>query len=200
MGQQRKVPGRSVCVCVPSQLWQRFHCDSEVCRILSTLSIRDRSATCRRQGKARQGKASCKTDCNHSSRAHSAKADSSAPIHSLTDLRWVFEIRTSVTLAACRAVGQVGCGKKTRHVREPRQIPLGETVGACRAVCCGHNHTLLLSMSGKVYAVGEGQYGQLGLTYFAKEVRCRCISTVVWPQKCVCIEYSRRVTAHPRAK
>ena len=76
-----------------------------------------------------------------------------------------------VTVAACRAVGQVGCGKKTRHVREPRQIPLGETVGACRAVCCGHNHTLLLSMSGKVYAVGEGQYGQLGLTYFAKEVR-----------------------------
>ena len=30
-------------------------------------------------------------------------------------------------------------------------------------VCCGMSHTLLLSSSGHVYAMGSNQYGQLGL-------------------------------------
>lgn len=59
--------------------------------------------------------------------------------------------------------GQLGLGIETNRCNKPTIIPnlYGKDIVS---VFCGHNHSMFLSSSGKVFACGNGYYGQLGLS------------------------------------
>eukprot|EP01029_Cantina_marsupialis_P007445 TRINITY_DN18269_c0_g2_i1.p1 TRINITY_DN18269_c0_g2~~TRINITY_DN18269_c0_g2_i1.p1 ORF type:complete len:1058 (-),score=253.66 TRINITY_DN18269_c0_g2_i1:105-3278(-) len=55
--------------------------------------------------------------------------------------------------------GQLGINEHTDVVSTPTVVDAPEPM---KKVCCGQQHSLLLSKSGKVYACGQGKRGQLG--------------------------------------
>ena len=58
--------------------------------------------------------------------------------------------------------GQLGLGIETKQISHPTIISDLQDKDIVN-VFCGQNHSMFLSSTGKVFACGNGYYGQLGL-------------------------------------
>ena len=71
--------------------------------------------------------------------------------------------------------GRLGFGDDGGSVKFPKEIILHENI---KEIICGGYHTMMLTLSGKIYSSGENQYGQLGLghnldTNYPQEITLR---------------------------
>ena len=59
--------------------------------------------------------------------------------------------------------GQCGLGPALRRVDQLTRVPLPPSVGAVKSLCCGWNHSLILTAVGHVLACGSNAFGQCGV-------------------------------------
>ena len=64
--------------------------------------------------------------------------------------------------------GQLALGEEMQTVVDPVAIRLPTSIKKIKSVACGGSHTLILSQSGSVFAMGDNSFGQLGLSTMQK--------------------------------
>ncbi|XP_072321506.1 E3 ISG15--protein ligase HERC5-like [Eucyclogobius newberryi] len=88
----------------------------------------------------------------------------------------------------CNSCGQLGLGDTTdRHTPELlQQLHMKKA----SHICCGEEHTAVLTKDGVVYTFGSGQHGQLGHNSFRDELRPRLVAEL-WGSKVMAVACGR---------